>query len=58
MVGEGLDAWYARLTQRQRRVADLTVVGRTLEEMSSELDCSAILVSMENKAIRKRLESG
>lgn len=57
MVGEALEALYARLTSRQRCVADLTAAGRTLEEIAEELDCSESLVSMEKKAIRKLLET-
>jgi hypothetical protein len=58
MLGDALQAWYATLMRLQRRGIDLTVADRTLEEMSSELDCSASLVSREEKAIHKRIASG
>jgi DNA-binding CsgD family transcriptional regulator len=56
-VGEALAALHAKLTQRQRRVADLTAEGRTLKQIAGELNCSESLVSMEKKAIRKLLET-
>ena len=56
-VGSALEALYARLTPRQRRVADLTVAGHTLEQIAQELGCSESLVSLEKKAIRKLLEN-
>ena len=56
-VGAVLEALYANLTARQRRVADLTVAGRTLEQIAAELGCSESLVSLEKKTIRKLLEN-
>jgi DNA-binding CsgD family transcriptional regulator len=56
-VGAALEALHANLTPRQRRVADLTAGGRTLEEIAQELNCSQSLVSMEKKAIRRLLET-
>ncbi|MFO0842521.1 MAG: ECF-type sigma factor [Gemmataceae bacterium] len=56
-VGEALEALYQRLTPRQRRVADLSAAGRTLEEIAAELGCSESLVSLEKKAIRSLLET-
>jgi hypothetical protein len=56
-VGEALAALYEKLTPRQRRVADLSAQGNTLEEIAAQLRCSESLVSLEKKAIRKVLES-
>jgi DNA-directed RNA polymerase specialized sigma24 family protein len=56
-VGATLAALYERLTPRQRRVADLSAQGRTLEEIAAELRCSQSLVSLEKKAIRVLLET-
>jgi DNA-binding CsgD family transcriptional regulator len=56
-VGAALAALYEKLTPRQRQVADLSAQGRTLEEIASELSCSASLVSLEKKAIRRLLET-
>lgn len=56
-VGAALEGLYAQLTPRQRRVADLSVAGRTLEQIAAELGCSESLVSLEKKAIRKLLEN-
>jgi hypothetical protein len=56
-VGEALAALYEKLTPRQRRVADLSAQGRTLEEIAAELGCSESLVSLEKKAIRVLLET-
>jgi DNA-binding CsgD family transcriptional regulator len=56
-VGAALASLYARLTPRQRRVADLSAQGRTLEEIAAALGCSESLVSLEKKAIRALLES-
>jgi hypothetical protein len=55
-VGEALAALYAKLTPRQRRVADLSAQGRTLAEVAAELGCSESLVSLEKKAVRNLLE--
>jgi hypothetical protein len=57
MVGATLESLYGRLTPRQRRVADLTAIGHTLEEIATALDCSESLVSKEKKAIRVLLET-
>jgi len=56
-VGAALAALYEKLTLRQRRVADLSAQGRTLEEIATELGCSESLVSLEKKAIRRHLET-
>jgi hypothetical protein len=56
-VGAALEALYARLTPRQRRVADLSAQGRTLTEIAAEIGCSESLVSLEKKAIRVLLET-
>jgi hypothetical protein len=58
VVGATLEALYAKLTPRQRRVADLTALGHTLKEIATALDCSESLVSLEKKAIRVLLETG
>lgn len=57
-VGALLTELYARLTSRQRQVADFSAQGKTLEEIAAELRCSESLVSLEKKAIRKVLETG
>lgn len=56
-VGAALVALYEKLAPRQRRVADLSAQGRTLEEIATELGCSESLVSLEKKAIRRLLET-
>jgi DNA-binding CsgD family transcriptional regulator len=56
-VGAALEALYVRLTPRQRCVADLTVAGKTLEQIAQDLGCSESLVSLEKKAIRRLLEN-
>jgi RNA polymerase sigma factor (sigma-70 family) len=56
-VGDALAALYEKLTPRQRRVADLSAQGCTLEEIADEIGCSESLVSLEKKAIRKLLET-
>jgi transcriptional regulator len=56
-IGTALAALHAKLTPRQRRVADLTAQGRTLAEIAAELGCSQSLVSLEKKAIRSLLET-
>jgi RNA polymerase sigma factor (sigma-70 family) len=56
-VGAALTELYAKLTPRQRQVADLSAQGRTLEQIAAELGCSESLVSLEKKAIRKMLET-
>ena len=56
-VGKALAELYGKLTPRQRRVADLSAEGRTLEEIAAEVGCSESLVSLEKKAIRVLLET-
>jgi DNA-binding CsgD family transcriptional regulator len=56
-VGAALEALYARLTLRQRRVAELTAEGHTLAEVAAALGCSQSLVSLEKKIIRELLET-
>jgi DNA-binding CsgD family transcriptional regulator len=56
-VGAALAALYGQLTPRQRRIADLSAQGRTLQETAAALGCSESLVSLEKKAIRSLLES-
>lgn len=54
-VGAILEELYAKLTPRQRRVADLTTADYTLAEIASELQCSQSLISLEKKKIRSLL---
>ena len=56
-VGAALEALYAKLTPRQRRVAERTAGGHTLAEVAAELGCSQSLVSLEKKTIRRLLET-
>jgi DNA-binding CsgD family transcriptional regulator len=56
-VAEALTALHERLTPRQRRVADLSAQGFTLEQIAAEIGCSESLVSIEKKAIRTLLET-
>jgi hypothetical protein len=56
-VGAVLAALYEKLTPRQRRVADLSAQGKTLEEIAGQIGCSESLVSLEKKAIRNLLEA-
>ncbi len=56
-VGAALEELYAKLTPRQRRVADLSAQGKTLVEIAAEIGCSESLVSLEKKAIRRLLET-
>src|SRR5262249_23517887 len=48
-VGAALSALYDKLKPRQRRVADLSAQGRTLEEIAAALGCSESLVSLERR---------
>jgi DNA-binding CsgD family transcriptional regulator len=54
---EMLEALDAKLTPRQRRIAELTAGGHTLEQIAADLGYSEALISIEKKAIRKLLES-
>lgn len=56
-VGQALTELYQKLSVRQRRIADLSAQGRTLEEIARELGCSESLVSLEKKSIRTLLET-
>jgi DNA-directed RNA polymerase specialized sigma24 family protein len=56
-VGAALEELYAKLTPRQRRVADLSAQGKTLAEIAAAVGCSESLVSLEKKAIRGLLET-
>jgi RNA polymerase sigma factor (sigma-70 family) len=56
-LGTALATLYEQLTPRQRRVADLSAQGLTLEAIAKDLGCSESLVSLEKKAIRKSLET-
>lgn len=56
-LSAALETLNAKLTERQRRVADLSAAHRTLQEIASELQCSQSLVSQEKKKIRSLLST-
>ncbi len=56
-IESALVALSARMTERQRQIANLTAAGRTLEQIATEVGCSESLVSLEKKSIRRLIET-